>query len=131
MKKLGPLILKDVSFSLKGGQKTGIVGRTRSGKTLSIQTSLRMINNSTRCIILDDANLALKICSEVREHVITLTQDPFLFPASIRFNSDPLGSLIRREDVHARLAQSVERETLNLKVAGSTPASGSIPDASV
>ncbi|KAI1807529.1 hypothetical protein F4811DRAFT_476775 [Daldinia bambusicola] len=30
----------------------------------------------------------------------------------------------------ARLAQSVERETLNLKVAGSTPASGSIPDAS-
>lgn len=27
----------------------------------------------------------------------------------------------------ARLAQSVERETLNLKVAGSTPASGSIP----
>ncbi|KAI1758273.1 hypothetical protein F4782DRAFT_19143 [Xylaria castorea] len=32
--------------------------------------------------------------------------------------------------VAARLAQSVERETLNLKVAGSTPASGSIPDAS-
>ncbi|KAI2628765.1 hypothetical protein GGR54DRAFT_362089 [Hypoxylon sp. NC1633] len=31
----------------------------------------------------------------------------------------------------ARLAQSVERETLNLKVAGSTPASGSIPDASL
>ncbi|KAI3325749.1 hypothetical protein HD806DRAFT_455925 [Xylariaceae sp. AK1471] len=30
----------------------------------------------------------------------------------------------------ARLAQSVERETLNLKVAGSTPALGSIPDAS-
>jgi hypothetical protein len=29
----------------------------------------------------------------------------------------------------ARLAQSVERETLNLKVAGSTPASGSIPGA--
>ena len=30
----------------------------------------------------------------------------------------------------AWLAQSVERETLNLKAAGSTPASGSIPDAS-
>ncbi|KAK3393385.1 hypothetical protein B0H63DRAFT_16839 [Podospora didyma] len=27
----------------------------------------------------------------------------------------------------ARLAQSVERETLNLKVVGSTPTSGSIP----
>ena len=31
----------------------------------------------------------------------------------------------------ARLAQSVERETLNLKVVGSTPTSGSIPDAMV
>ncbi|KAK3314004.1 hypothetical protein B0H66DRAFT_567580 [Apodospora peruviana] len=28
---------------------------------------------------------------------------------------------------YARLAQSVERETLNLKVVGSTPTSGSIP----
>ncbi|KAK3342598.1 hypothetical protein B0H65DRAFT_224083 [Neurospora tetraspora] len=30
----------------------------------------------------------------------------------------------------ARLAQSVERETLNLKVVGSTPTSGSIPGVS-
>ncbi|KAI0909586.1 hypothetical protein F4823DRAFT_421185 [Ustulina deusta] len=41
------------------------------------------------------------------------------------------GDFIREYSQHsARLAQSVERETLNLKVAGSTPASGSIPDAS-
>ena len=31
----------------------------------------------------------------------------------------------------ARLAQSVERETLNLKVVGSTPTSGSIPGGSL
>ncbi|KAL0469599.1 hypothetical protein QR685DRAFT_294365 [Neurospora intermedia] len=31
----------------------------------------------------------------------------------------------------ARLAQSVERETLNLKVVGSTPTSGLIPDVSI
>ncbi|OTA59570.1 hypothetical protein K449DRAFT_435820 [Hypoxylon sp. EC38] len=36
-----------------------------------------------------------------------------------------------KQPITARLAQSVERETLNLKVAGSTPASGSNPDASV
>ena len=33
-----------------------------------------------------------------------------------------------RRLITARLAQSVERETLNLKVVGSTPTSGSIPD---
>ncbi|GAW17755.1 hypothetical protein ANO14919_072220 [Xylariales sp. No.14919] len=38
-------------------------------------------------------------------------------------------ALNHSESQSARLAQSVERETLNLKVAGSTPASGSIPDA--
>ncbi|KAH8164956.1 hypothetical protein CIB48_g3307 [Xylaria polymorpha] len=44
-----------------------------------------------------------------------------------------IGGYTATQDHHqisARLAQSVERETLNLKVAGSTPASGSIPDAS-
>ena len=37
----------------------------------------------------------------------------------------PIGAELRFE--LARLAQSVERETLNLKVVGSTPTSGSIP----
>ncbi|TDZ21851.1 hypothetical protein Cob_v004869 [Colletotrichum orbiculare MAFF 240422] len=34
---------------------------------------------------------------------------------------------VHQPSLSARLAQSVERETLNLKVVGSTPTSGSIP----
>ncbi|KAI1812046.1 hypothetical protein GGS20DRAFT_48492 [Poronia punctata] len=48
----------------------------------------------------------------------------------IRFIDANPGSTFQQMNSLARLAQSVERETLNLKVAGSTPASGSIPDAS-
>ncbi|KAK8017109.1 hypothetical protein PG993_015298 [Apiospora rasikravindrae] len=43
---------------------------------------------------------------------------------------DKLPHLQQQQQEPAWLAQSVERETLNLKAAGSTPASGSIPDAS-
>ncbi|RYC65696.1 hypothetical protein CHU98_g529 [Xylaria longipes] len=87
----GPLILRDVSFSLKGGQKIGIVGRTGSGKSSTVQAILRMINLKQGRILVDNVDLATITSAVVREHVTTLTQDPFLFPASIRSNIDPLG----------------------------------------
>jgi ABC-type multidrug transport system fused ATPase/permease subunit len=43
-------------------------------------------------ILIDGVDLSTLTGSVVREHVITLTQDPFLFPASIRSNVDPLGA---------------------------------------
>ncbi|KAI0423684.1 P-loop containing nucleoside triphosphate hydrolase protein [Xylaria sp. FL1042] len=86
----GPLILKDVSFSLTGGQRVGIVGRTGSGKSSIVQAILRMINIKGGKILIDNVDLSTLTGSVVREHIITLTQDPFLFPASIRTNIDPL-----------------------------------------
>ncbi|KAI1419772.1 P-loop containing nucleoside triphosphate hydrolase protein [Xylaria sp. FL1777] len=87
----GPLVLKNVSFSFKGGQRIGIIGRTGSGKSSTVQAILRMINIKEGRILIDNVDLATLTGSVVREHVITLTQDPFLFPASIRSNIDPLG----------------------------------------
>ncbi|TRX89453.1 hypothetical protein FHL15_009622 [Xylaria flabelliformis] len=88
----GPLILKDLSFSLKGGQKIGIVGRTGSGKSSTVQAILGMIDITKGRILVDDVDLASFTGAAVREHITTLTQDPFLFPASIRSNIDPLGT---------------------------------------
>ncbi|KUI69238.1 Multidrug resistance-associated protein 1 [Cytospora mali] len=64
-------VLKDISFSVEGGKKIGIVGRT--GR-----------------IVLDDIDLATVPGAMVRERLVCLTQDPFLFPASVRANIDPL-----------------------------------------
>ncbi|KAH8912270.1 hypothetical protein BR93DRAFT_70168 [Coniochaeta sp. PMI_546] len=56
-----------------------------------------------------------------------------MFDAQVTSITADSGSVVQQalplNSSAARLAQSVERETLNLKVAGSTPASGSIPDA--
>ena len=47
--------------------------------------------------------------------------------AGWEINDRAVFSLDHHPTRSARLAQSVERETLNLKVVGSTPTSGSIP----
>lgn len=37
-----PLILKGMSFTIEGGEKVGVVGRTGAGKSSIIQTLLRI-----------------------------------------------------------------------------------------
>ncbi|KAI3316952.1 P-loop containing nucleoside triphosphate hydrolase protein [Xylariaceae sp. AK1471] len=73
------------------GQKIGIPGITGSGKSSAVQSILRMIDINTGRILMDNIDLATLTCSIVRKQVITLTQDPFLFTASVRLNVDPLG----------------------------------------
>lgn len=50
---------------------------------------LRLINVVSGRILLDDTDLATIPGPKVRERLICLTQDPFLFSASVRSNLDP------------------------------------------
>lgn len=67
-----------------------------------MQAILQMINMKEGRILIDNVDLATLRGSVVREHIITLTQDPFLFPASIRSNIDPLG-VFSDEEISAAL----------------------------
>ncbi|KAI1176082.1 P-loop containing nucleoside triphosphate hydrolase protein [Nemania sp. FL0916] len=123
----GPLILKDVSFSLKGGQKIGIVGRTGSGKSSTVQAILRMINVTAGRILIDNVDLATLTGSVVREHITTLTQDPFLFPASIRSNIDPLG-IFTDDKISAALKKVKLWNLLGDKTKGENPDAKAVLD---
>ncbi|ORY71658.1 multidrug resistance-related protein [Pseudomassariella vexata] len=96
--------LKNLSFSIEGGQKIGLVGRTGSGKSSSTLAVMRLINVVSGRIILDDVDLSTIPGSIIRERVICLTQDPFLFPASIRSNVDP-----RRNASDAAIVAALEK----------------------
>ena len=50
-------ILKDVSFSIKGGEKIGCVGRTGAGKSSIIQILFRLIETSKGKVFIDDINI--------------------------------------------------------------------------
>ena len=64
--------------------------RPKSGKSSSTLAIMRLIDLVSGTIILDDIDLSTIPGSIVRERIICLTQDPLLFPASVRSNVDPL-----------------------------------------
>lgn len=53
---------------------------------------LRLIDIVSGRILLDDVDLATLPGSVLRERLVCLTQDPFLFSACVRLNLDPLGT---------------------------------------
>ncbi|KAF5657957.1 multidrug resistance-associated 1 [Fusarium heterosporum] len=82
--------LDAVSVEIKAGQKVGICGRTGSGKSSLFLALLRLLDPSAGSIIVDDIPLASLPREATRSRFITLTQDQFVLPGTIRRNVDPL-----------------------------------------
>lgn len=83
-----PLILQDVSFTIPGGSRVGIVGRTGSGKTTLFQTLLRFVSPSTGTVHIDGIDIATIPYERLRRAMAIIPQDPMLFMGSIRENLD-------------------------------------------
>ena len=79
-------ILQDISFTLRPGEIVGIFGSIGSGKTTLINTINRYLNPPAGMITLDGIDITQLSQASLREHVVTVSQEPFLFSASIREN---------------------------------------------
>lgn len=62
-----------------------------SGKSSTILALMRLIDVTDGRILLDDVDLSSVDGSIVRDRLICLTQDPLVFPGSIRENLSPAG----------------------------------------
>ncbi|KAI9743968.1 MAG: hypothetical protein M1818_002702 [Claussenomyces sp. TS43310] len=82
-------VLKDISFSISGGQKLGICGRSGSGKSSLISCLLRTLDVADGSIILDGIDLSTVPRQEVRSRLNTLPQESIFLPGSLRYNIDP------------------------------------------
>ncbi|KAJ3014201.1 Multidrug resistance-associated protein 1 [Thoreauomyces humboldtii] len=80
------LVLQDLSLSIRGGEKIGIVGRTGSGKTTLVSILFRMLEVSKGDIFIDDRNVATLGLSALRSNMQMVSQDPVLFTGSVRSN---------------------------------------------
>merc|ERR1719491_2401373 len=87
----GPLVLKDVSFTVKGGEKIGVCGRTGSGKS-SLMIALFRISELEKdegCLTIDGVNIGDIGTAALRSNISIIPQDPVMFSNTVRYNLDP------------------------------------------
>ncbi|KAK5000069.1 hypothetical protein LTR66_001016 [Elasticomyces elasticus] len=106
--------LSDLSFTIKGGSSTAIIGRTGSGKSTLALTLLATILPESGRIIIDNIDISKINTQALRSRVTFLAQDPVLFPGTMRQNLDPLGEF-SDEDCFAVLQLTCARHEWSLE----------------
>ena len=110
----GPPVLRNVSFEVRPGRVTGIVGPPGSGKSTIAHLLPRYYDVDDGRVTIDGYDVRDVTLASLRRHVSVVQQDPFLFTAAIDNNvnyGDPWAerSTVRRATEAAQLNKYVEQ----------------------
>ncbi|KAF9113681.1 hypothetical protein BGX27_001044 [Mortierella sp. AM989] len=92
-----PAVIKNVSFTIKAGEKVGVVGRTGSGKSTFAISLFRFMDPASGTITIDGIDICKIGLQDLRSNLTIIPQDPVLFKGTLRSNLDPFGEREDRE----------------------------------
>ena len=114
------IILKNLTFVIKSGEKIGIVGRTGSGKSTLCLCLFRILEPTFGKILIDDVDITKIGLSLLREIITVIPQDPTLIEGTLRENLDPAGKFTDEEMISNMnligLAYLIEEKGLDLEI---------------
>ncbi|XP_011615233.2 multidrug resistance-associated protein 1 [Takifugu rubripes] len=83
------LAIRNITISVNGGEKVGIVGRTGAGKSSLTLGLFRIIEAAEGHIFIDGVDIGQLGLHDLRSRITIIPQDPVLFSGSLRMNLDP------------------------------------------
>eukprot|EP00388_Colpodella_angusta_P023167 GDKJ01059170.1.p1 GENE.GDKJ01059170.1~~GDKJ01059170.1.p1 ORF type:complete len:1721 (-),score=424.47 GDKJ01059170.1:509-5671(-) len=95
-----PRVLKNLTVSIRAGERVGLVGRTGAGKSTLLLALLRLVelddssasldkNKESGKVIIDGIDISTLGLDDLRSKVSVIPQDPVMFDGTVRFNLDP------------------------------------------
>jgi ATP-binding cassette subfamily B protein len=103
-------VLHDIELDVPAGRTVALVGATGSGKTSLVSLLPRLYDPSAGRVVLDGADVRSVTMHSLREAVGVVSDDPFLFSATVAENIAYARPGASREEIEdaARLAQAYE-----------------------
>ncbi|KZV99859.1 hypothetical protein EXIGLDRAFT_668146 [Exidia glandulosa HHB12029] len=124
-------VLRGVSFTVKAGEKIGIVGRTGSGKSTLAMSLFRFVDPDEGRILVGGMDITHMGVEDLRASLTFIPQDAVLFSGTIRDNLDPFGEHTDAECLNVlRMVQLPVDAADTLATTSQIPSqSGAVPSA--
>jgi ATP-binding cassette subfamily B protein len=103
-------VLRDIDLDVPAGRTVALVGPTGSGKTSLVSLIPRLYDPAEGQVLLDGDDVRTVTLRSLRDAVAVVSDDPFLFSATVAENISYARPRARREEIEeaAHLAQAFE-----------------------